>query len=282
MPPELPSSALQALGTRVTNPTVGLGKVRLSPLMSPYPAGMENLYRRWEWAEGHIDVVCREVSSFLLKQPCEIDTEDDPQGNRTFRARVIREVPHQISLLVGDTLQALRSPLDNAAWSIALKQAAAPPDVIHFPIAKTMQSWNSIAGTLRPHIPAAALAEMDQVQPYRAANPDDHPLWQLHRLAIEDRHRALVIAFHVATTAMFTAWGPPGNKPNPELQLDGPIANGQQVGHWDLAGDWVQLGFPWSLAFDEAGPAKGGLICPRLLEYSNAVRGVLDRLEPHS
>jgi hypothetical protein len=245
---------------------------------------MENLNRRWEWAERHIDIVCREVSSFLVKQPIVIDHQDDAQGNRTFRARIIREVPSQISLLVGDALQSLRSTLDNLAWSIALTQAPNPPDVTRFPIAQTQQSWNSVAGQLQPHIPAAALAEMDQLQPYRAPNADNHPLWQLHRLAIQDRHRALVIAYRVTTTAMFTAWGPPGNKPNPDLQL-GAVVDGQAVGHWTLAGDWVQLGFPpisfdWSLAFDEAGPGQGGLMCPRLLEYSNAVRSALDRLAP--
>jgi hypothetical protein len=108
-------------------------------------------------------------------------------------------------------------------------------------------------------------------------------LWQLHRLAIEDRHRALVVAFHVTTAANFTAWGPPGDKPNPDLDL-GPVVNGQQVGHWALAGDWIQLGFPpmsfdYSLAFDSTGPGQGRLICSTMLEYSNAVRSVLDRFQ---
>jgi hypothetical protein len=243
---------------------------------------MEHLYRRWEWAEGNIDGVCREASSFLLKKPCVIETQDDVDGNRTFRVRTLRSVPNHLSLMLGDTLQALRSPLDNLVWDLALKQTATPPESTRFPITRTPVSWNSAAGQLNQVIAAPALAIIDQVQPYHA-DPDANPLWQLHRLAIEDRHRTLVLAFHVATSAMFTAWGPPGNKPNPELHL-GAVADGDQIGLWKLEGDWIQLGLPpisftWDLAFDQAGPARGRLICSGLLEYSNAVRSVLDQFQ---
>jgi hypothetical protein len=192
-------------------------------------------------------------------------------------------VPERLSLVVGDALQAMRSPLDNLAWTLALKHTATPSDRARFPIADTAQSWASTAGQLANDLDPAHVAEMDAVQPYHSANAAADPLWQLHRLAIEDRHRALVVAFQVATTARFTAWGPPGNKPNPVLTL-GPIVHGQQVGYWALAGDWIQLGFPpitfdFGLAFDAGGAGAGRLICSAMLDYSNSVRSVLDRFQ---
>src|SRR5260370_19526786 len=116
---------------------------------------METLYRRWEWAEEHIDHVCQEISAFLLKDPAVVEHSDDAHGNRTFRARVVRPVPERLSLVVGDALQAMRSPLDNLAWTLALKHTATPSDRARFPIAYTAQSWGSTAGQLAKHLYAA-------------------------------------------------------------------------------------------------------------------------------
>src|SRR5713226_3353512 len=135
-----------------------------------YPAGMEPLYRRWEWAEEHIDHVCREISAFLLKDPAVVEHQDDAHGNRTFRARVVRPVPERLSLILGDALQAMRSPLDNLAWTLALKHTATPSDRARFPVAETAQSWASIAGQLANDLDPTHIAEMDAVQPYHSAN----------------------------------------------------------------------------------------------------------------
>ena len=241
---------------------------------------MDLLLRRWTWSEGHIDHVCREVSAFLATHPVVIEHADVAQGNRTFVARVVRSVPDRIPLLIGDALQALRSPLDNLAWALASSHVLTPSNNVRFPVAETQHAWASFAGTVANDFAPVHLAALEQVQPYGLQDPQTSPLWQLHRLAIQDRHRTLVLGFHAATVATFTAWGPAGNKPNPNLVL-GMVTDGQQVGDWPMAGDWQELGFPpisfeFDLAFDLLGAAGGRPICSTLLGLSNAVRTILD------
>lgn len=128
------------------------------------------------------------------------DPESEEQIQRVF---VTEETPVRFGLILGDVFQNLRNALDNLAFALAESYTGTPlPDAVAedsaFPILKRPPPYTTaVKKTIDLRlsgIDPRAKAAIIEMQPLNASNPMQHfyePLWLLHRLANEDKHRLL-------------------------------------------------------------------------------------------
>ena len=154
-------------------------------------------------ANDHLEVLRDEIDSFLGTADAEkpygsVLQKDDETGKRRLCASVHRRPPPQISILIGDCLHNLRSALDHLAWKLG---GDPPPNEksSEFPIfwdrslfrknPSGRSGYDKIAGAEE-----RAQAIIEDVQPFnRADDPKLDPLWMLHELSTEDKHRLPVV-----------------------------------------------------------------------------------------
>jgi hypothetical protein len=134
----------------------------------------------------------------------------DAVGWTEYRRRQLADPPAEVSLVLGECLQAYRSALEHAVY--ALSTAVDPTfEGTEFPITLSVKDFEGRLRKLR-HLPPAHQTFVASLQPY--AMPISEPklgtLWQLHDLARIDRHRtiplttAVVFAQSVTTTTRLT------------------------------------------------------------------------------
>lgn len=123
-----------------------------------------------------------------------IDVEDDGRVH-IVRLVDVPTVPAGWSLILGDVLHNLRSALDQLAWQAVISGGGTPGKGTCFPVLREHKD-RSITVALKgaaPHLVDA----VRRFQPYNRRSTAEalrgEPLWTLHRLDIEDKHRLLVL-----------------------------------------------------------------------------------------
>ena len=148
--------------------------------------------RRLEWADAHAQRVFELSADWGAKAMRTTTTTDAERGVRQFRAEVIGEPPVTIALALGDVLHHARAALDNLVGILRGGATDQSAFRIHTdPALFDRDDQGRLAG-----VPDWARAVVRQVQPF----PDNSwrgvgdQLLKLHRLAILDRHRALLLS----------------------------------------------------------------------------------------
>ncbi len=155
-------------------------------------------------AQEHAENLKTDVSAFLDAQPYtivhEIDRQtkglvppahDEGQGVHIYRVHINQEIPDRIPIIAGEILQGMRSALDYVAWQLALGQSDTPPKNTAFPIFGKAKNYRTDSDRFIGGIDPSVHPTFDAVQPYHAGDKAfDHPLWVLHRLANDDKHKA--------------------------------------------------------------------------------------------
>ena len=105
-------------------------------------------------------------------------------------------------LLVGDFAHNLRCVLDHIVWQlVAFATQAIPAARVQWPVLNSPDP--STLNRQTKGAPAPAVALIESFQPYHAG-PDpaykQHPLWQVHKLDIVDKHRRAVINESIVET----------------------------------------------------------------------------------
>lgn len=168
----------------------------------PTPS-MKPIRLRMERANEHGRSLSEEISAFYETNPYEIvrkfelhtkqttiPSVDPSKGIHEYRVAVHHEVPDRVAILAGDILKDMRSALDYLAWQLALAQSDTPPQTTAFPIFRSENAYRRDRMRFIGGIDAATHAAFDAVQPYHAGDKaKEHPLWVLHRLANDDKHR---------------------------------------------------------------------------------------------
>ena len=133
--------------------------------------------------------------------PYKIFSEENIQtGERTFYLRVIREMPIEFSVLIGDICQNLRSALDHLAWHLVMIspiKPKAPENKIYFPIFESAREYETKKMGKIQGMTQAAIEAIDDVQPYY--RPKTEPgigqgaaLFWLHEINRLDKHRLMI------------------------------------------------------------------------------------------
>lgn len=116
--------------------------------------------------------------------------------------RRVQPIEPSLPLMIGDCVHNLRSALDHLAFQLAVLNGASSSaaEKTMFPVclAKSGKSGfdSRVEKSLKPFISSAALAAVEECQPYNAANgvPNQTAIWILHKLDIIDKHRLLLVA----------------------------------------------------------------------------------------
>jgi hypothetical protein len=148
--------------------------------------------QRLEWAEAHALRVAGLSNDWAASAMRTTTTPDKERGLHVFRAEVVGDPPVTIALALGDLLHQARAALDNLVG--VLRGGAT--DESQFRIDSDPAVFDRDERRRLDGLPPWAVGAIRQVQPF-PGNPWGHvgdQLLKLHRLAIIDRHRALLLS----------------------------------------------------------------------------------------
>lgn len=113
-----------------------------------------------------------------------------------------------LPLIAGDCIHNLRSALDHLVYQLAILNGCGTKGARNtlFPICISPVDFADIAKRkVAPFVSSTALAEIEDVQPYRTTNmPDTAPLWHLAQIDNADKHRVLIVLGHKCKPVAFT------------------------------------------------------------------------------
>jgi hypothetical protein len=145
-------------------------------------------------AQEHLDSLKSEIETYLKENPYEIISEKQAENTWTVRIRVKVEPPLRFSALIGDCVTNARAALDHTVWQLAIRHFV-PPLVdtdrkwVSWPIYATATDQpyiSKINGFANRKMPVLAIHEIKRAHHQCAAY---EPLWWLHELVNEDKHR---------------------------------------------------------------------------------------------
>jgi len=157
-----------------------------------------------ERAKYHLDSLTEAVDKFLADS-CAVTTIEEQDQDRV-RYRIRWNEPHvYIFLILGDTIQCLRTALDQAVWSLIKHHTGKDSEQSEFPIFReplTDRTRKRLEDKTRG-LPQPAVDFIAAIQPgaeeFKRWKPiNDQPLWQLHELNRIDKHRRISVRTHVS------------------------------------------------------------------------------------
>lgn len=253
-------------------------------------------------AKIHLATLNLQIRAYIQAQPFTISTRRDPSTRRLhYFVQEVKPLPTDLSAVVGDVLQNLRSALDHVAYQLVLVGTSAEPSGhVYFPIADSMTAYERKRNNDLRGARSQAVRAVDGLRPYKDGNLT---LWQLHKLNIVDKHRALITAGsayrsvnlgrplmqrlrdHMATDPN----RPPGIPLPPPMDLFFNVADRQfplSVGTvlmTDLPDAEPSSDFQFQLdvAFGEPGIINGEPIAETLMQMVAAVESAVASLAPH-
>jgi hypothetical protein len=247
-------------------------------------------------ADQHLKALNNEVAAFLQMRPYEIVTKNDISAGSLCAQVIYQHAPSDLLLmLIGDVLQNLRSALDHLAWSLAGTHANKRTE---FPIFLDKRKFNAInrhgipergSGLEKMHgMPVPAQTAIESLQPYQRVHglpEESEPLWLLHQLSIEDKHRALNLVaagvdarLDVSTSPIHPAYGLTGRTGYL------PLEDGKEIYRIPLPADPSQVrrysNFTFDVALDTKGPGRGVSLREGLRDMQEAVGEAIGLLQP--
>jgi hypothetical protein len=243
-----------------------------------------------ERADKHFRELGTELSAFRKSKPYKVGAKRDPKTRKpVYYLLNVKETPANLSPIIGDVLQCLRSTLDHLAYQLLLvgNPTVGNPDEVFFPIGKDPHGYKSLLGRVKNGMRQSAIDAIDEVEPYQGGK--GALLWTLHNLNNIDKHRTILTTFVQTGGVDIT--------PSIGLNLEpwakklvarlGPVFI-QEVGPKPpaKAGDVLYIGavdeemyekrkFTFDVAFAEPGVVEGKPIGPLLHEMTNFVNGLV-------
>ena len=151
----------------------------------------------------HISQIQAACEAWATRDGFRVFTEPDGQGGELVQIEMLKPLPDDLSVIIGDALQCLRHSLDNLAFSLALANnrtlTAKQEEEISFPIydhhvterTKVIQLMSqSVKDDISSVAPDPTRLVLDQ-----------DPLWLLNKAVDRDSHRGISVAASAATTA---------------------------------------------------------------------------------
>jgi hypothetical protein len=158
-----------------------------------------------ERGEKQLNVLNQEILGFVDDPNAygivgEFEGEGDP-ADYVARVAIYRQIDPSWAVIAAEILHNFRSALNQLAWQLALLTTPEPETRTEFPIFIDPDRFESLdrgGGMWKMvNLPEAARTCVKGLQPcYRTdgKTPESHPLWLLHELNREDKHRLLPLA----------------------------------------------------------------------------------------
>ena len=259
-----------------------------------------------EWklarADDHLNVLGDLIEAFVRPPAGQVEpygafTEEDQEtGETVLRGTVAADPPlGEIGVIIGDALHNLRSGLDHLAWKLG-GDPPPNPGQSEFPIfldrdafrgsQRGRSGYTKIEG-LDDH----AQAIIEDIQPFNGGQ-ERHPLWLLHELSRQDKHRLPLLTGAVVEGAVHAKASGDNAVEIGLVDLGGalnvgPFEDRQVIGRWSPGHfspepkSHEDLGLFFDVAFSPEGPAPGMPVMDTLLTIREFIDGeVLPRLAP--
>jgi hypothetical protein len=148
---------------------------------------------KWRRAHEHYEELQARIDAFFTNARYVVRAE--PIGPGLYAIRAVNPPPlpvEHLSVVIGDCVHNARAALDYIAWSLA--GANINDRETMFPIFETGAGWASErASRRRQRLSAEAVAFIEELQPFHAANPRTHALNGLRLLDDGDKHKLLTV-----------------------------------------------------------------------------------------
>lgn len=170
-------------------------------------ASLDSAHLKVKWAYQHLRTYESAALRYFDQNPGEVvsDTESDPNGRVLihFKARI--PVPDDVSLIIGDAIQNLRSALDYLVWELVCVSGNQPTDKNMFPICDSPESFDEQCRRHRlDGVPIDAIAEIKALQPYHYGDKKTGaPIRVIDDFCNINKHRRIlitVLAAHASHT----------------------------------------------------------------------------------
>ena len=158
---------------------------------------LDSSFLKLRRAKYHLKVVDDLVEGIKKRNPYHIVDEVVRNGQtreRILRFEQVEDVPPDVSLLIGDICNNLRSALDHLLWQLWLLKDPAFEGNVYFPICDSPVAFNDkrTTGYIKG-LSEVQKAAIESLQPYKTGNP---ALSLLRDVNNSDKHRLVqVIAF---------------------------------------------------------------------------------------
>jgi hypothetical protein len=256
-------------------------------------------------ARNHLEVLGNELAAFNASEPYRIVHEPNVDASEHFfRAKVLKDPPSFLSVIIGDILQNMRSALEHLVWGLALKAKGSEPSrAISFPIYRTESAFfevNKKTGNYSTRSGAHKIAEVvdprvraaiQELQPYKGKVPDEDWLFILNELARVDRHQSLSVIQGVNPSVTY-GWRKRGTRgpfvmdtgviQRTDVWLLKPFEDDAIIGHFKFTEPEMEVKFqsPPYVAFRNEGPAKSRHVFGTLINIRRHIeRVVVPKLE---
>ncbi len=143
-------------------------------------------------ANQHIDELQRILLTFLKTDFYRLYIEKDPKdGQNVLKFEAIKEMPCEVSLIVGDAIHNLRAALDLMACEIVTMAGEIPNEGTGFLFRDTRDKLIKAINGRKIKIAPRAIIDLivDTIKPYKGGNDS---LCALHALDIVDKHKLLI------------------------------------------------------------------------------------------
>jgi hypothetical protein len=167
-------------------------------------ASLESVRQKIIRAEHHRDSLIVEANRYFESKPCTVEPEEEPETGRIImRVKYNNPIPPSIPLIIGDSLQNLRSSLDYLVWELVLAAGNQPTRQNMFPICDSSSVFQEQLSRHRlDGVSKDAATEIERLQPYND-RAEIKPLRVIEDLSVYNRHRRIlltVLAPHSART----------------------------------------------------------------------------------
>jgi hypothetical protein len=249
---------------------------------------LRGVFAKLDRADTYLETLEAFIEGFLDEKPYRVISKPDPEtGECVFYGKVRKRPPlTQWALLIGDTTQNMRNALDHLAWQLALlnRPNETPPSNTAFPIYDDETKYLDAIGGRRSPIRGLSdevQARIAELQPwYRTKRPWADPLWILHRLANDDKHRLLHLSYVGGMSASYfvrEGIGSPldaaGLMALITFQDDVELGRLPPKAVPDCAEVANEIQVRYDVAFDQKGPGRGERVVRQLERCRTAVRG---------
>jgi hypothetical protein len=254
---------------------------------------LEPVNLKVERAKEHFEQLQSAVEAFRTTDPYGAVRYMNPKRTEeVVRARISKQPPPQLAIIIGDLLHNLRSALDHLVCQLVMANGKGSCSDTQFPICKERDEFfgnpkvkKSPQSAKVQHVASGAQTVIESLQPYNHLPVDDHPLYLLNRLNNRDKHRLLNLA--VAAIISYGAnivIGPKGGhadhlviKSPPKPRILNPIEDGTElylVTKRGVTGVDVEPEVVFEEVFEKSGPGQGKPIVPTLQQLLDAVGNI--------
>jgi hypothetical protein len=159
----------------------------MSRIVSSQP--LAAIRAKFQRAQEHVQALDASVRAFLASTSFVLNHRTEPDQRAAYFVSAVPETPTAWAPMVGDALQNFRGALDYLACALVRANKQTPGTQTYFPVTGDATTYAKDSPGKTKGMSPAAKAALDTLVPYKGGNDD---LWKLHRLSIEDKHRALV------------------------------------------------------------------------------------------